>query len=664
MQFIKFVLVITLLSNSLFAQNNPKKEKEQAQMEQMMIQAMKQQGMSQTEIDEALKEYRAMQPVIDEMKDSGVMGSSDETNLSIPAKQTKLLSGLPILTKASTPQYIANLSKEANAKIASQIKIQADKIWAENNQDKNTSMLLFLKGELKSAVYISLKTAEKYPDDDLVLNNLAFVLAQTGYPQKALPIQLQLYNQYQNDITANNLGQSFLALGDVENAKKYFTFGLAVNPQHFEMNCAMGLIEAEKGVPIKAQVYIKKALQKGYSPIAEALAKKTNLKLSYNDIYKTEVPEYFNAYKLKPVAATEDWLAIPQVLAEREALTELHRQWYQKREEATAIADTQDLSKMYKEHMGIVQGPFAKKALFMIKLIGEDQMEQLSTKKMLLPYYEKETELRKAFDNKIDNMYQNKSYDNAAEECKTKVQFLKEYLSASKQNRDAAERSLLPKYYDWINQSLYWNAFLQSGDAYQTTYVGYVHDFIGRLLTFDDFQNLYPTPEYISVHCKDYEQDLQKIKAAELADDSPNCPVNFKFKTALADLKFNCKGYEVEGGELAKLSFEKDIKTGEFQIAFGLGVDADAGFLAFGAKGMMYMRFGSDFTPVDMGGLAEAGVEAQVGTFNVEEKLKGTMGIGSVNVEAIHHGEEIKIFSADATKDTRDDAAAIKPLEK
>jgi len=93
-------------------------------------------------------------------------------------------------------------------------------------------------------------------------------------------------------------------------------------------------------------------------------------------------------------------------------------------------------------------------------------------------------------------------------------------------------------------------------------------------------------------------------------------------------------------------------------------VDADAGFLAFGAKGMMYMRFGSDFTPVDMGGLVEAGVEAQVGTFNVEEKLKGTMGIGSVNVEAIHHGEEIKIFSADATKDTRDDAAAIKPLGK
>lgn len=660
-------LVLFLIVVCVLGQTTPKsqKEKEQAQMEQMMIQAMKQEGMSQSEIDEAMKEYRTMMPVVEEMKESGMKANSYSSEISLPIKQTKLLTNLPLLTNQElAKQYVTTLSNEAFAKIPTEIKNKADQIWTENHYSKDTGMLLFMKGERKAAVYISLKIAAKFPEDNLVKNNLAFVLAQSGYPQKAIPLQQQLYNQYKDDHTANNLGQSFLALGDVENAKKYFTFGLVVNPYHFEMNCGMGLIEAENGDPIKANQYIKKALQKGYSPFAEELAKKTKLKLTFEEIDKPEVPEYFNAYKFKPIRATDNWQEVSQVLAEREALTELHRLWYQKREESTTNSETEDLAKISKEHLGLVYNPFAKKALFMIKLLGEDQIQQLSTRKIMTLYLEKENDLRNDYNQKLDNMYQNTSYDNAAEECEVKVQYTQTYLSESKLNHEAAERAILPKYYDWINQSLYWNAFLQSGDAYQVTYVGYVHDFIGRLQSFDELQNLYPTPERISVTCKDYEKDLEAIKALEVEEASPNCPLNIKFKSELADFKVNCKGYEIEGGELAKISFEKDTQTGEFQIAFGMGIDADINFLSVGAKGMMYMRFDSNFSPVDMGGLGEAGIEAQLGIINVEEKLKGTMGIGSINLDAIHHGEEIKIFSADATKDSRDEDAAIKPMGK
>lgn len=663
---LSIITLLTLYTAAQPAKKTVQKQPAPDKTEQMMIQAMKQQGMTQAEIDEAMAQYKQMEPVMKEVQQTGKKGNAYSTGpLKIPVKQVKLLNGIRTLQSDNgASQYIAGLAKEAFPKIATDIKTRADQIWRENNYSKETGMLLFLKGEVRAAVYIMLQTAQKYPENDLVMNNLAFVLAQSGYPHKAIPLQQQLHEKYKNDITGNNMGQSYLALGDTENAKKFFAFGLAKNPNHFEMNCAMGLIEAEKGDPVKANVYIKKVLQKGYTPIAEELAKKTKLKLTFDDIEKPEVPEYFNAYKLKPVRATDNWQEVKQVLAEREAFTEMYRQWYQKREEATGKANTEDLSKIYKEHLGLVHGPFAKKALFMIKLIGEDQIQQLSTRKIMLPYLDKEKELRKAYQDKLDNMYKNASYNNAAEECKVKVQYTKEYLAASKQNHEAAERNILPKYYDWINQSLFWNAFLQSGDAYLATYSGYVHDFIGRLQTFDEYQNLYPTPEYISGTCKDYEQQLKDIKAAELEDEIQSCPLNIKFKAEIASFKVNCKGYEIEGGELAKLSFEKDIKTGEFQVAFGLGIDGDLGFLSAGAKGMMYMRFGSDFSPVDMGALGEAGIEAQLGIINVEEKIKGTMGIGSVNVDAVHHGEEIKLFSADATKDSRDVDASIKPLKK
>ncbi len=168
---------------------------------------------------------------------------------------------------------------------------------------------------------------------------------------------------------------------------------------------------------------------------------------------------------------------------------------------------------------------------------------------------------------------------------------------------------------------------------------------------FSQMQNLYPTPAWIYSNCKNYKAELEKIKLEEI-EEQLSCPVNIKLPAGKAgSFKINCKTMELEGGELLKLGYEKDLKTGEFSLAFGLGMDANTGVLNAGAKGLMFFKFASDFTPIDMGMKGEAGIEAELFIFSVDEKITGTMGVGSVNVDAVHLGKEINVFNVDATKD-------------
>src|SRR4030095_2323009 len=94
---------------------------------------------------------------------------------------------------------------------------------------------------------------------------------------------------------------------------------------------------------------------------------------------------------------------------------------------------------------------------------------------------------------------------------------------------------------------------------------------------------------------------------------------------------------------------ERDLKTGEFSLAFGFGADINMDLLSIGAKGQMYFKFDRDFSPIDMGLKGEAGIESKT-ILTIEEKITGTMGISSVNVDAVHLGKEINLFNVDATK--------------
>jgi hypothetical protein len=268
----------------------------------------------------------------------------------------------------------------------------------------------------------------------------------------------------------------------------------------------------------------------------------------------------------------------------------------------------------------------------------------------IVPFRVQHNSLKKEFDAALGRV-NNSNFDNEAERCEARVKVLNKYLKDSKENFDNYERKVLHRIYNLVNESLYWQTYLLNGEAYTSYFTGEVREFYTYLRKFDELQNLYPVPEWIYTNCANYKEELKRI-SLEKIEENNDCPVNIKLKFGeAASAKYNCKGYELEGGELLKLSLEKDEGTGEFTVAFGLGADVSSPILSLGAKGMVYFKFDNSLVPIDMGMKGEANLEAQVGFFNAEEKVTGTMGISNASLTFTDHNNEYQIFKADATQE-------------
>jgi hypothetical protein len=216
------------------------------------------------------------------------------------------------------------------------------------------------------------------------------------------------------------------------------------------------------------------------------------------------------------------------------------------------------------------------------------------------------------------------------------------YLTASSENYENCVRSSVYKLYDFTNQSLYWEFFLQNETQYQLTWHDRVAGFFGNLYRYKEIQPL--NLEFYIRKCQDVEKpenDSLKMDTLEI-----NCPVSTKVSLYVAKYKMNCHGWEIEAGEGVIFNIEKDYKSGDFTIAIGPGIEDNAQVIELGAKGQMFIRFDKDLSPVDIGAKFEAGGETNIKGFMVEEKINCVIGVTSgVNVNVNNVNQNIEIFS-------------------
>lgn len=661
----------------------------QTDVQKMMEQYMNQEGMSEEEKKEMRKMLGESQEMGKQMEKAGITPPAESAPLKIPAKQVKLLTGIPNLANGQQYNtYLNSLMTEAKKKIPADLIKRTEAAISEFIQNPNEltsiSIFLFAAGQEKAAVYAGLKALQLNPEHALTQNNTAFLLQQAGYPQKAIPIFLYLLKKHNTDNINNNLAQCYLSLGDKDKAKTYFMAALAKNPNHSEANCGMGLIATEEGNISLANGYIAKSLENGYSPAMEELAKRNKTPFNYGQS-KTKAPEYFNPQKFKPAPAASVPEEIDPVLEERQAGIDRHRQAFKKAEKfqdqyMAAMENANPLSLMGTQYAGIgsaITGnhssPFAKKAFFNYILLQKGLQDFLSIKNPAnAAYFQKSKTLQKELETNFDRI-QAQVFDNEARRCEAKMNALRDYLKKSGENYDAYTRHALPRIYTHTNDILYWSRFLMTGDAYKQLFFQETTLFYDRLNQFEQFQNLYPLPESIYRNCRNYQEELSKIKLDSIQADLA-CPVNIKLSIKAVSYKVSCSGVEFELGiGPGKFGIEKNAKTGEFTLSFGLGLELmesgensfDLGENLFnaGAKGTMYFKFDKDFSPVDMGMKGEAGFEANVFTANMEQKITAVAGIGNISVDAVQGGKELNIFSADATRDSRDVDAGIKPIK-
>jgi hypothetical protein len=657
-----FISILLLFTTATFAQ--PGKKQTRPPATQSGIDKIMEEALSDLSPEERKMAKEAMQ-MGKEMQQKGMTGNITSGEVTIPKKQVQLLSNIPSLTSQQQYNtYISNLLTECKKNIQPAIIAEVNAFFLKNGHNAesiaNAGPVFFLQKKPAAAVYAAIRTAMSRPDDLLLQDNLAVILHQTGYPQKTIPILHFLLSQSNHPIILNNLGQSYLSLGDTANARRFFMGCLRKDPDHSAANCGMGLLLTEAGKPGEATPYIIRSLKNGYSETADALVKKNKIQLRFSDI-KQKVPEYFNPQKYKPVPPAYSMEMVESTEALRTELDEKMRYWMQKKdkvhEEQSNKIEKENLQQIMDRSRGYVSNaPMAKKAQLMVNLIGIEFAAFLAAdyKNQYLPV---EKGYQAQLEKKLKDMYGgNQHYDNAYEVCVKKIEILNAHLPLSAKNHLAYQQKTLPKVYDFVNQSLYWWYFLQNEEQYKLTFHYYVSDFFERMHDYDDMQNLHPTPLWIATDCKDIKKPAENKKVEEDSLAVMDCPIKIEIPMGVGKAKWDCKTFEIEGGELIMGGLERNFQTGEITLFVGLGVGffgkgTLVGGIEGGAKVGSFVKLGKDLTILDMGNKGEIGAEAGIGPFMTEGKVTGIMGMESgINVDGVAFGKDYHIFDYGTNK--------------
>ena len=623
----------------------------QAEIEAMMKEAEIQ--MKEAVEEMSPEEKKKVEELMDNAKKNvGKTGTAtSDVNTKIPEKQTTILAKLPKI--ATEDQYQAQLEKlvtKTHSSIPENIRNQVEDLITKYNSKlelNNLPPLLFMEKNPKAAVYAALRVAQINENELLSQNNLAVILHQTGYPQYALPLLEYLISQNPLPNLYNNAGQCYLSLGETKKAEEFFAICLASDPNNFEAHCGTAMILINQGKIPQATPHVEQAMKLGYSPALDKLISDKNINLDFDKL-KPKVPEYFNPNKYKAPHSAKTLKDVKPVMEERQRIEDLMYAWGEKnRESDEKHADKishETVMQFSQRTPGIIGNPpFSRKALFMLNQLGKEglDMQQQGFTTSDYKTIELAGDLEDGLENKIENRYKTGRFESAYEECVMKKEETEAYLKESAAVYDQKVQTSVFKYYDITNQLLYWNKFLLNTDGYEQMFYGAVPELFFHLNEYKKFQPLNVAENVVRDCEKILENPPKKPVYVEEKPD-PNCPVKVKIASGPFNTKIDCKGWEVEGGELVIIGIQKDYTTGEFTIAFGVGANA----AIMGAKGQMFFKFDNDFAPVDMGMVFEAGAEAGVGPFIVEEKGTATISIASgIHVTGVAAGQETAIFA-------------------
>lgn len=311
----KCLLVFTLLLFIVvvYGQTKPRpnqKQPTQSDIDKMMDDATK--GMSEEDKASMKKMMNSVMPETTKKPASAIVSFTDNKKL-IPAKDVNRINSIPkkIFTDADVNTNTALLYGKLMAKIPASEKAI---ITGVVEKSKNGSVLMeaaitsFMQGHNPAAMGLALKAVQADPQNVNHQNNLAAILSQSGYPEKAIPYLKRLSNQFPSNSTVlHNLGYAWFSLGEIDTARRLFAYAAVRNPNNPETKLCRGVIEELKGDPEKAIDNYVESFEDAPNPFTENLAKnvKAEGRLEKIDFEKMKsrivIYEYFK----------KDWIKIP-----------------------------------------------------------------------------------------------------------------------------------------------------------------------------------------------------------------------------------------------------------------------------------------------------------------------------------------------------------------
>lgn len=308
-----FLLVTLFVATHAWAQVKPKTttQPKKTDAEKMMEEMMKDSGMSEEEKEMMKDIMKGMSP--DKTTPSAAPVDFTDNRSLIPSKDAarirtinlRTLSDNEIATQANS--MYTKLMAKAPAADKSLINTTLTKAKTAGAL-RNASVIALLQGQHNTSMALAMKAVAAEPGNINNQNNLAGVLTQSGYPEKALPILYKLQQQLPaNSTVLNNTALAWMQLGEADSAWVYATAAWRLNPENPETNISKGVAEESKGNKTGAEQYYERAHTLSPNDFTEKLLKNNNGKYNYDMNDFNKLKKMITIYEYFPY----NWIEIP-----------------------------------------------------------------------------------------------------------------------------------------------------------------------------------------------------------------------------------------------------------------------------------------------------------------------------------------------------------------
>ena len=656
------MFLVSLSAQSVLAQPT------QAEIDKMLKQSqelMKKYG-NDSLVNKAMKDALDQQKqMTDAVKNSPAgktarlsIDKKDTVEFSLPSRNNKLLNSLPIRTfnRAELVSYLHNLSTKLTAYLRSSYATDISEIPLTSVQQSGTPIGLWLKGNIKESVLVTVKNAEQKPDNNLVLNNTGGMLTSCGLGFYGIPIlEYVLEKQPENNMILNNLGQAYLDLGDDKKAEKYLLKCIKSYKYYPDANLALAYIYNSRGQKSNAISYAENSLRGAWSSKAHNFLRglKPDLKMMDYVRHRYKQPEYFDIRDYPMLEQCINTATVyslrPHYLGFKTMIDEVTQKYSALLGKAALSA----INSVPEEIMAVNKtkrnpyrpfGAFGMVVLDALKTEYEEKFIRLDSFRK--SYYRERAEMNAKFETLYEQMMRrHEKMDRLSDEamCKERDALSNSFLPLYAEPTEMLQRKTLTYYKDYLNDMAYWSYIASiNDDEYHVSFYTLVVELLARLKEINTTRfiesgysgRFYPC-EY---------QESGSTKADSLNIELPDCWINPKIEADLGVLKLevSCETYQLEAGEGWVGKIEYSRTSGDVTLAFGVGANLPAVMfkspsIEIGgdaeAKSQFYITFDNQGNPTDLGVLWEAEIKAgfDIGgikaTLGEEENF--TAGFGS-----------------------------------
>lgn len=316
----RFLILCILIGSfsQMNAQSKPKpKQPSQTDMNKMMEEAMKAEGMSKEEQEEMKKMMKDIMPALEEhnatvadypefIDNKALIPKRDEAKIAAFAKKA--------LTKTEVAAYAATLYNKLIAKTNATEVALIKKIITQSpkaNDLAGASVLAMLQGHPEAALALAMKAVSTAPNNLNLQNNMAAMLTAYGFPEQAMPLLKKLQSDLPyNSTVLNNLSYAWLSAGEKDSALYFATMASKINPAHPDAEQVTGVVKEGEGNSKGAEKDITEALQNSPDPVTNTIAKNNNKNSGNRKLDFDKIRRSISSYEYFP----KDWIKIPEPL--------------------------------------------------------------------------------------------------------------------------------------------------------------------------------------------------------------------------------------------------------------------------------------------------------------------------------------------------------------